>query len=766
MEQAGNGTEGSIQSECAQAHAMDGVALAGGHVLAHGDISLSADMTLSPPPVSEDDDQPLEKDAPVAIRSPLSSFPTTFALPPPVGSPPPPAPPPSNSPQLDDRSVPKRDTETNSSPTTSPNEHQHQASTTSLRPLLPVPACDLGLPTDVTPPSPPASSHSSPEREPVGQPVSVHSAESSPKSGANSSESNKGRRGRSFSSLARRFLPKRNSGFFKWPSSKGKDLHSTPSPVPPLPPCATTTITTGAEASELVLKANDVAPVLPPIRIPRALTAPSDLSTPNSSSIPPLPSSPSLATDRMTAAAKASQNREAKEANTEEGKKQPPAPDSPLPRLPTSPNVPFGSLGVKPGKKGKWHFAADSDDDDSETSSLKSDSERESEDEPRGRALSRVRGVQARATTAVSAPPTNVTGSTPIRVALPLRSKSTSLSPALIAVAAAPKVKETSIEPLDQNASREGNCEKPQPPTLKLEVPSLSDVNLATVIFSEADSTNELTEVNVAASGSPAGTMVALSPVSTDSPFSARTRVASSEEGQTESKGREDGSDDESEDPFNADAQLLTPGSTPTSPTNGTLSTTFVFPPPGVPRSPALAVPLPPSPVSPTSSHHRSSSPPQLSLSPVSKRKSILGAIRLVGAVKRGVGSNKKNAAANNVGSPTPKSSPARSKTTPITSEGAKQSKSRPHPISTRRAPDPRRSSTMPRPRSAAHGGGAGDGRYLLIPLSPGTRTEVQIVRKERQPLCPTMHTGGTIQAETWEIMDEESRRLSEVAFM
>jgi len=97
--------------------------------------------------------------------------------------------------------------------------------------------------------------------------------------------------------------------------------------------------------------------------------------------------------------------------------------------------------------------------------------------------------------------------------------------------------------------------------------------------------------------------------------------------------------------------------------------------------------------------------------------------------------------------------------------QGAKQPKSRPRPISTKQVPDPRRSSTMPRPRSTAHGG-AGDGRYLMIPLSPGTRTEVQIVRKERQPLCPTIHTGGTIQAETWEIMDEESRRLSEVAFM
>ena len=48
----------------------------------------------------------------------------------------------------------------------------------------------------------------------------------------------------------------------------------------------------------------------------------------------------------------------------------------------------------------------------------------------------------------------------------------------------------------------------------------------------------------------------------------------------------EDESDDESQDPFDADAQLLVPGLSPMPPTNST----FVFPPPDVFFVPSAAV--------------------------------------------------------------------------------------------------------------------------------------------------------------------------------
>jgi len=237
---------------------------------------------------------------------------------------------------------------------------------------------------------------------------------------------------------------------------------------------------------------------------------------------------------------------------------------------------------------------------------------------------------------------------------MPLKSKSTSASPspALLAVAVAPKAKESSSEPLDQNSSR-----KPPPPMLKFEVPSLSDVNLATIICSGAVPptlalrTSELRKLMLLQVAVPSRQWP-LSPVCTDSPFFACTKVASSEEGQTESKvGKrgEDESDDESQDPFDADAQLLVPGLSPTPPTNST----FVFPPPDVSHLHALTVPLPPAPVSPTSPC--SLYPPQLSPSLASKRKPIL---QLVRTVKRGVGSDKKNATANDLGSPHPNRAP------------------------------------------------------------------------------------------------------------
>jgi hypothetical protein len=768
-EKDGNEDKESIQSEQPRGHVADGVAAAG-HRVAHGSTSLPWDYTMPDPEANEGDDPPVPASVPssrTAFAFPSQEIP--FPLPTPT--------PPVTSAEDGD---PIWEATANAAAASS-EEHQHQAFATSLPPTvpLPVPACDLGLPASVTSSSSPLPSPLS-SSSPAPQPMPVSSSKSSSKDATNTGGNNKGGQGRNISSVARRFLEIRKSGFFKWPSLKEEDPHASASaPVPPLPPSVTTVMGTGAASG---LGSSSAPPVLPPIQPTRTLTAPSHLSSLASLSLTsPLHPSPRLTIAQSTlSAVKVSQNRTPETgANTEiEGttSKGLPIPRSPLPPPPPSPNMALGQREnkvPKPRKRGKWHLAEDSNGDDGDTSSVTSDSERDNrelEDAPRGRALLRDGNAQAR-TTEVSASHVVMTRSTCASVGPSLKAKLPSPSPSPVAVAFPPKVDEIVSNPApapDQIRDRS------QPPTLKLEVSSLSDVNLA-FFGAEANAGKEVGDeyVNVVIASSPAETMATLWPVATTSPVATSATLADSDEGQEEGKDAKDDEDEhededgEARDSFDADAQFLTPEPTPTSSTNGTLSPTFVFPPPGVPRSPSLAIPLPPSPVSPVSPHSHASAPPQPSPSPLSKRKTIFGAIRLVRSVKKGVSSSKKNNATNDVEGSRPKSALVHSKMTRDGDrEGTKQPKSRPPPISIKRAPDPRRSVTLPPPHSSTAYGGSGEGRHLVVPLSRGTQTRVQIVQKERQPLRPTMHTGGTIQAQTWEIMDEESRRLSEVAFM
>lgn len=739
----------SIRSEQPRGRVVDEVAATNHHV-AQESVTLPWDRMVPAPKVDEADDRPVAVTL-LAIPTSTPSSRTAFTFPSQetsfsLHS----TPPQVTSAQAGDRLISIREAKA-SAAAGSAEEHQHQTVATSFRSTvpLPVPVCDLGLPASIiSSSSQPLSSSSSLSH--VTQPVPVSPSRSSSKDSPNTSGNNKGGRVRSISSAARRFLGNRKSSFFKWPSIKEDHHPPTSPPVPPLPPAAST----GDGSTN--------APVLPPIKPTRALTAPSHLSSLAS----PLYPSPCLTIAQPTlSAVKVSHGKIGAGANTETREamsKEPSALRSPLPSPPPSSNTVLGESRSKisgPRKQGNWQLTEDSDDGISDTSSVISDSERDVKEleNARGRSLLRVGDAQAR-TTAILASPTGAT-STHICVRPPPNSELLSRSSSSVAVAVTPPRKAGDTvsrlaSSLDQIPPREGNRQRDQAPTLKLELPSLSDVNLATLAFSgaEADAGEETEggDVDVVMTSSPAGTMATLI---TTSPIATSATLADSEEGQEENKGAKDGKD-EARDSFYADAQFLTPEPTPTSSTKGTLSPTFVFPPPGVPRSP-LAIPLPPSPVSPTS--------PQSCSSPLSKRKTILGVIRLVGSVRKGVGSSKKNIVVG-VERSGSKSGPARSKTTNDGDrEGTKQPKARPHPTLSRQVPDPRRSSTMPPPRSSR---GSEEGRRSAAPLSPGTQTRVQIVRKERQPLCPTIHTGGTIQAQTWEIMDEESRRLSEVAFM
>ena len=754
-DKAPDGDKESIQSLDVQADATDGTATARHDAVT--EVSSPPEVTVSSPTANEDAGGSV-KEAPAAIPTSVPPSPTAFAHPwQDAPTPPLSAPPSSASPLQSNRSVPSTEARTSVS-TTASSQEQHVASS---HPPVPgaVLACDLGLPAEVTSPSPstPPSSHSSSSLSPPApQPAPALPSELSSEDRTNNSGNGKGARARNISSAARHFFAKRKSSFFKLSLSKrGKDL---PTPIPtPRPPLPYATAATQEKAgTKTGLGSNGAPPASSPIQRARALTAPSYSSSANPPPLPPpLPSSPSLAIAQDTGG-KVCRNRETQEANTEKEKERSVASTPPLPPLPPSPNSSNGSAGspgVRPRTKGKWHLA-DSDGDDGETSSVSSDSERD-EDPPRGRSLLHVGEIPTRMTSN----PAVVAGSAPVLVALSLKSKSTSKTPP--PGAPCPEVEEIVSKPPGQDRPR---GDKPQTPTLKLEVPSLSDINLAAVIFpSEIDAEPVGEQVGgpevVTASSSPADAMTTPSPIISASLFTTDAKVADS--GQ-EQKVSEDGESQETEredaSRYSFDAQFLTPGPSPTS---GTLSPTFVFPPPGVPRTPASTIPLPPSPVSPSSD---TSSLPQSSLSPLSKRKTIIGAIRLVGSVKRGIWSGKK-ITTNNAERPGPKSAPARSKTFLLTRdrdrEEVRQPKSRPHPISIKPAPGSKRASTMPPTRSPIREGGAGGRKYLMVPpASP------QIVQSERQPLSPTMHTGGTIYAQTWEIMDEESRRLSEIAFM